>query len=582
MGQSSGAGRPRVVGNTPEGDAGALATDVEPPVDDAPHPAEAWGQGTTIGRSSTSTRSNGGPSNRTPPYNEDAEASLLGAMLLSSDAVEVGVSRLDVGMFYVPRHRLVFGAIEALYVDGIEADPITVGDRLKLDGTLDQLPNGAGFLVDLESNTPATSNARFYADAIERDYRRRLVIAEATAMATDAYVGTDWHATMGRLLDVGQRNGVVHSLSSFDDVDLAPILAGDVADDPPCWLQRSDGSALLYPGKVHDFHSEPSVGKTWLACHAIAEVITAGGSALYLDYEDRPATIVGRLLALGVPREVVGARDRFRYIDPTGGVGDAERAHLAKVLDELGPDVVILDGVATSIARCGYDENSNSDVTRWADLVVNPLAAAGAAVVLLDHVSKPSGNDNAKRARGGRGAGAKLALISGASYEVKIGRAYSRTRAGSMRAIIAKDRIGFVGGIGEVAAEVLLRPSEEGKRIAIELNPKAASDSGGFRLTGLMERLSKVAEDQSGPVTAERLFAGLNSKRVHLDQALADLVDDGYLAKLTATSSPTYRSLKRYREDPGDPKHGEPLHDDRTTSPTPEQPTLPDPHDEEF
>lgn len=567
MGQSSAGERPRVVGNTPSGEDA-------PPVDSAPPPDDApWGQGTAV-----RSRGNGDRSStngqRPPPYNADAEASLLGAMLLSADAIEAGVARLNASDFYVPAHRLVFATIEELYVEGLPADPVTVADRIKLAGKLDTLPNGAGFLVDLESQTPATSNAASYADVVERDARRRQVIATAGEMAADAYAGTEWHHTMGRLLDVGQRNGVVHSPSTLEDVDLAPILAGDVVDDPPAWLQRTDGAALLYPGKVHDFHSEPSVGKTWLACHGIAEVLTAGGAAMYLDYEDRPATIVGRLLALGVPREVIGARDRFRYVDPTGAVGLAERAHLAKLLGELNPDVVVLDGVATSIARCGFDENSNSEVTRWADAVVNPLAAAGAAVVLLDHVSKPAGGDG-KRARGGRGAGAKLALITGASYEVKIGRAYSRAHAGSMRAIIAKDRIGFVGAIGEVAAEVTVRPLDGGKRIVIELGPKEAGR--GSRLTGIMETLSKVLEAQRGPATAERLFAGLKSKRVYLDQALADLVEDGYAVKLDGTGTVTYRASKRYREDPADGKHGEPL-----DLPDPEQPTLPDPHDEEF
>lgn len=538
--------RPRVVANTPD--------------DGAPHPAD-----TAPRRALPAGKPTNGPR---IPHDEAAESALLGAMLLSSDAVEVGVSRVDVASFYVPAHQLVFAAIEELYLAGVDVDPLTVADRLRLNGDLDRV-GGAGFLVDLESTTPATSNVEHYANIVERDARRRQVIARASEMAQDAYNGTDWHATMGSLLELGQLNGVVHSPSTLDDVDLGPILAGDVTDDPPLWLARSDGNALLYAGKVHDLHSEPSVGKTWLACHAIAEVLNAGGSAMYLDYEDRPTTIAGRLLALGVDRALLADRARFRYIDPTGAIGQAERAHLAKVLGELDPDLVILDGVATSIARCGFDENSNSEVTRWADAAVNPLAADGAAVVLLDHVPKPSGSDTGKRARGGRGAGAKLALISGASYEVRIGRAYSRGRAGSMRVVVAKDRIGFVGGIGEVAADVTVRPLDDGKRITLTVDPH---EGGSRRLTGIMERLSKVAEEQRGPVTAERLFAGLNSKRVYLDQALADLVDDRYIAKLDAGSTPTYRAVRRYREDPGDRQHGEPL--DRDPQPAPPPPTL--------
>ena len=64
---------------------------------------------------------------RVPPHNLEAEESLLGAMLLSRDAitvaVEIGVSAED---FYKPAHTHVFDAVLSLYGQGEPIDPVTV------------------------------------------------------------------------------------------------------------------------------------------------------------------------------------------------------------------------------------------------------------------------------------------------------------------------------------------------------------------------------------------------------------------------------------------------------------------------
>ena len=65
---------------------------------------------------------------RLPPQNIDAEESVLGAMLLSSDAIGAAVERLDAQHFYVPANGLVFDAIETLYISSEPVDCLTVAD----------------------------------------------------------------------------------------------------------------------------------------------------------------------------------------------------------------------------------------------------------------------------------------------------------------------------------------------------------------------------------------------------------------------------------------------------------------------
>jgi replicative DNA helicase len=126
------------------------------------------------------------PAGRVPPHNLDAEASLLGAMLLSSDAISAALQVVKVEDFYKPAHAHVFDAITSLYAQGEPADPITVAEELKRAGLLDSV-GGAGALVDLESQTPATSNAAYYAKIIEERAMMRKLIGVGGEVAQLGY-----------------------------------------------------------------------------------------------------------------------------------------------------------------------------------------------------------------------------------------------------------------------------------------------------------------------------------------------------------------------------------------------------------
>src|SRR5205807_3287654 len=92
--------------------------------------------------------SGGGGGPRVPPHNlEDAE-SLLGAMLLSRDAI-VSAVELQLGPddFYRPAHGHIFDAITSIYGQGEPADPVTVAEELRRAGLLDAVGGPAGIVA---------------------------------------------------------------------------------------------------------------------------------------------------------------------------------------------------------------------------------------------------------------------------------------------------------------------------------------------------------------------------------------------------------------------------------------------------
>jgi replicative DNA helicase len=127
------------------------------------------------------------PSGRVPPHNLAAEESVLGALLLSRDAIgAVSEQGLRPDEFYKPGHQHIFDAIRALYSSGAPVDTITVADELRRAGLLDQV-GGTEALHALQNATPAISNAAHYGRIVQDTAVLRRLIYVAGDIAELAY-----------------------------------------------------------------------------------------------------------------------------------------------------------------------------------------------------------------------------------------------------------------------------------------------------------------------------------------------------------------------------------------------------------
>ena len=71
---------------------------------------------------------------RIPPYNLEAEESLLGSMLISKEAIITVIEIIAVEDFYRKNNQEIFKAIVELHAKGEPVDPITLADYLKKKG----------------------------------------------------------------------------------------------------------------------------------------------------------------------------------------------------------------------------------------------------------------------------------------------------------------------------------------------------------------------------------------------------------------------------------------------------------------
>ncbi len=110
-----------------------------------------------------------------PPQNTDAEASLLGAVLIDSDAI---VKIADIVMaedFYDPKHGRIFEAITQLYEKHNPIDVLTLSDQLKSSGFIDYV-GGAAYLTQLTNFVPTAAHVEQYAEIVSGKALRRKLI----------------------------------------------------------------------------------------------------------------------------------------------------------------------------------------------------------------------------------------------------------------------------------------------------------------------------------------------------------------------------------------------------------------------
>ena len=118
-----------------------------------------------------------GTPDRLPPQDLGAEASVLGAMMLSKDAIADVVETLREHDFYKPSHATIYGVIIDLYGRGEPVDALTVSAELQRKGESARV-GGAPYLHTLVQGVPTAANASYYAQIVhERAILRRLVEA---------------------------------------------------------------------------------------------------------------------------------------------------------------------------------------------------------------------------------------------------------------------------------------------------------------------------------------------------------------------------------------------------------------------
>jgi hypothetical protein len=219
--------------------------------------------------------------------------------------------------------------------------------------------------------------------------------------------------------------------------DVAALLSGDLPPAPtPSVFHRSDGKCLFYTGQFNLLFGEAESGKTFVVIGAIARALLAGQRAVFIDMDHNGVqAIVTRLLAFGVPPEILSDLNRFRYKEPE------DKIDLVATVADLKawrPHIVGVDSIGELLPALGLNSNSPDDFTIAHTAVLKPLAMSGACVIAIDHVAKNAES----KAQGPTGTVAKARAVGGVMLRVTVKDQFSPGSGGSCYLNIKKDRHG--------------------------------------------------------------------------------------------------------------------------------------------
>ncbi|WP_307827978.1 replicative DNA helicase [Nocardioides sp. SYSU D00038] len=312
----------------------------EPPFDDA----GAWGDGPApYAPGERPSR----PGDRTPPQDMAAEQSVLGAMLISKDAIADVAESLRGVDFYRPAHETIHDAIIDLYGRGEPVDMVTVAAELQRRGELARI-GGAPYLHTLSANVPIAANAGYYAEIVrEKSILRRLVDA-GTKIVQIGYAG---EGQVDDIVDTAQAEvyKITDRRSSEDYAPLSDIMVG-VLDEieaignreaglygvPTGFADLDELTNGLHAGQMIIVAARPAMGKSTLAldfCRAAS--IHNNLTSAFFSLEMTRSEITMRLLS-------AEAKVPLNHIR-NGNMSDDDWNRLARKMGEVSSAPMFID-----------------------------------------------------------------------------------------------------------------------------------------------------------------------------------------------------------------------------------------------
>lgn len=300
----------------------------------------------------------GSSSGKQQPQNIEAEASLLGAILIDADALVKIADSVSADDFYDQRHKRIYEAILQLYERRSPIDVLTLADQLKNNQALD-LIGGPVYLTELTNFVPTAAHVEQYADIVAQKALRRRLINTSKQMVE---LGYDESKALQELVEeaetqlfrvsekhvkqsiISLENILAESFDRLDDLhkdknkirgvstgfrDMDGILAG---------LQRSDLFILA---------ARPSMGKTAFSLNLAHNVATiAKQPVLIFSLEMAKEQLVDRLLSMESGVDAWALR--------TGNLSDSDFERISHAMGSLSEAPLFFDdtpGITVSDLR---------------------------------------------------------------------------------------------------------------------------------------------------------------------------------------------------------------------------------------
>lgn len=282
-----------------------------------------------------------------PPQSLEAEASLLGSLLIDGDAIVKIADSLRPEDFYDDRHRYIYEAALSLYERHSPIDILTLTEQLKNKELL-EIVGGASYVTELTNFVPTAAHVEQYAEIIAtKAMRRRLIKAsqDITAYSFDEARGLQEliEEAEARLFEVSQKHVSQDLISletilgdSFDRLDELHKDKGKIRGVPTGFRDLDNILAGWQRSDLVILAARPSMGKTALSLNFAHNVaLKAGLPVVLFSMEMSKEQLVDRLLAAEAGVDAWNLR--------TGNLTDSDFEKIGQAMGTLSEAQIYID-----------------------------------------------------------------------------------------------------------------------------------------------------------------------------------------------------------------------------------------------
>lgn len=284
---------------------------------------------------------------KVPPHDDQAEKSVLGAILLDASAIHNVSEFLRSEHFYLKAHQAIYEAMVTLFEQSRPIDAVTIRDEMKSNGTL-KLIGGQNYLAELVDTVPTSAYAEYYGRIVQNHYMKRKLIEISSQAVEKAFDDTgDIKSIMdeveGNIFSLAQQShhrefiALKEILSdSFERIEELQKNKDQLRGVPTGFVALDNKLAGFQKSNLIILAARPGVGKTTIslnmALHAAFKAkVTVGFFSLEMSKEE----LVDRLL--------VSHADIDAWRLKTGKLTDEDNQKLIEAMGELSEANIFID-----------------------------------------------------------------------------------------------------------------------------------------------------------------------------------------------------------------------------------------------
>lgn len=325
------------------------------------------------------------------PQNVEAEAGVLGSIIIDPEAIIQVADFLMAEDFYRDAHRTIYETITQLFDQREAADFITICDELDRKNKLEEV-GGASYITSLINQVPTSANIEYYGRIVERTSILRRLIHAAGEIAATAYEEMDAAAALDKaeklIFSIGQRQSNT-DFSALGDLlndymttlDQLHERRGTVIGVPTGFTDLDRLTGGLQKSDLIILAARPSMGKTSF-CLSLAHnsAVKFKKSIAIFSLEMSKEQLVQRLLSMdaGIDQQRLRTgwieddewerivfsmgtlTETSIWLDDTAGISTMEMRSKARRLQaEHGIDLIIVDYLQLMQSTVGGKRNEN-------------------------------------------------------------------------------------------------------------------------------------------------------------------------------------------------------------------------------